>query len=161
MEFEVDVSGEDIFSSEYVICIAGNKDIIRGFKFDKKLTQTLRSRYGQGLYKYKKSNKQNSLFKIRIYTIVIYYLLKSIRDINEISLVICRDFYGKENDINANLKYLLESQLGLKIKSIIYNKLKDNSNAHKYAKLMRMDSKNIIRNYVQISLSDFEKYLKK
>ena len=109
MEFEIDVSGEDIFSSEYTICIAGNKDIIRGFKFDKKLTQTLRSRYGQGLYKYKKSDKQNSLFKVRVYSIVIYYLLKSIQDIREVSLVVCRDFDGKENDINANLKYLLKS----------------------------------------------------
>ena len=49
---------------------------------------------------------------------------------------------------------------GLKIE-INYTKFDKNSNADKYAYLMRKDSKNKMDTYVEISLEDIEKFLKK
>ena len=78
MEFEIDVSGKDILSKGYVICIANKNNIIKGFKFDEKLVNDLCSKFGQGFYRYKKSKKGKSMFKIRLYCVVIYFLFKSI-----------------------------------------------------------------------------------
>lgn len=161
MNFEIDVSGEDIFSSEYTICIADDNDIIKGFKFNKKLIQILRSRHGQGEYKYGISSKQKALFKVRVYCIIIFYLFKSIKNIRNISLTICRDFDGKENDIDANLKYLLGTKLGISIESIMHIKLKEDSKAHAYACLMRKDFKNQMKTYIDITIKDIEEFLKK
>ena len=33
MNLEIDVSGEDLLSKDYTICIADNNGIIKGFKF--------------------------------------------------------------------------------------------------------------------------------
>lgn len=72
MEFDIDVSGMDILSKDYTICIASKDgNLIKGFKFNKNLIMVLSSRYSRGLYKYKKSTKGNITFKIRIN----YYLL--------------------------------------------------------------------------------------
>jgi len=86
MEFDIDVSGKDILSKNYVICIA-SKDgkLIKGFKFNNKLVQIIASKYGQELYKYKKSVQGKVNLQIRIYSIVIYYLFKSIK-IKNVSL---------------------------------------------------------------------------
>ena len=160
MEFEIDVSGEDILDKDYTICVANKDGIIKGFKFDENLVKILKSRYGQEMYRYKKTKKQKATFKVRLYCVVIYYLFKSIKNLREISLTICRDFDGKSNDINFNLSHLLENKLGIIIENVRHEKLKDNSNAHSYAYLMRKDRKNKMNTYVKISLEEIEEFLK-
>ena len=162
MEFEIDVSGEDLLSKNYTICIADKNGIIRGFKFNEELIKILSSRYGQGLYKYKKSRKGKSDFKIRLYCIVIYYLFKSLKISREVSLNICRDFTGREDDIRKSLIYFLEDKLNLGLNDRIYFcKLTKDSNAHKYSFLMREDRKNKMRTYIKIKPEDFERWLRK
>lgn len=161
MEFDIDVSGEDLFSKDYTICIANHDGIIKGFKFNEKFIQVLRARHGQGQYRYKNSKKQKSLFKLRLYCIAIHYLFKSIKNLSTISLTICKDFDGKANDINFNLEHFLGNKLGILIESIHHEKLRNNSNAHKYAYLMRKDKKNKMNTYIKISLEEIEQFLKK
>jgi len=162
MEFEIDVSGEDLLSKDYTICIANKDSLIKGFKFNERLIKTLSSKYGQEIYRYKKSKKRRSLFKVRLYCIVIYYLFKSIRIESDLSLTICKDFDGKENDIKENLKFFLSKLLNLKLEDKIhFMKLNKDSNAHKYAFLMREDRKNKMDTYIKLELKDIEKWLKK
>ena len=115
------------------------------------------------MYKYTKSRKGKANFKVRLYCIVIYYLFKSLKLRDKISLTICRDFHGRENDIKENLKYFLIKKLNLKLKEedIKFDRLKESSNAHRYSYLMRKDSKNKMLTYVKIEIKDFEKWLKK
>ena len=121
----------------------------------------LNTRFGQGLYKYKKSQKGKALFKIRVYSVIIYYLLKSINIRDEISLDLCKDFDGREEEIKNNLKFLLGNVLKLKLNGIRFIKLERDSNAHTYAYLMRKDKNNKLKTYENISLDEIEKYLKK
>lgn len=161
-EFDIDVSGTDIFSRDYSIVIADNNDLVRGYKFDQSTIQVLRARQGEGKYRYGSSKQDKSLFRVRIYCIIIYYLFKDldIKDKNqEILLNICKDFQGHEKDINSYLTHLLKNKLGLNIK-IRYFKLGKESNADKYAYLMRKDKKNLIKGYVNINLKDIEILLK-
>ena len=160
MIFDIDVSGEDIFSKDYTICVANNDGIISGFKFDPKLIGDLNSKYGQGLYKYKKSKKGNALFKVRLYTIVIFKIIESLDAQKDYSFNICRDFYGKEEDIKNNLKFFFSEQLGISYE-ISFCRLGKDSQAHRYSYLMRKDSKNKMSTYIDIPISEFEKYLKK
>ena len=37
MDFEIDVSGEDLLNKNYTICIANKDSIIKGFKFSEEL----------------------------------------------------------------------------------------------------------------------------
>jgi len=157
--FEIDVSGEDVFDKDYTICIANKDGIIKGFKFDRKTTSDLLSKYDQEAYRYKKSKKNKSTLKIRLYSIIIYYLFKSLKMKEEIVLNICRDFYGRESDIKHNLKFFLEEKLNLKINHINFEKLDKNSNADRYAYLMRKDKKNKMKTYVNIKLKDIERWL--
>ena len=78
MEFDTDVSSNDLLSKNYTICIADKNSAIKGFKFDNKILSILVSRYGQGIYRYAKSKKGKGSFKIRLYCIIIYYLFKSL-----------------------------------------------------------------------------------
>ena len=160
MKFEIDVSGQDLLSKDYTICVANDDGIIKGYKFSSEIVKIIHAKFGQRMYKYSKSQKGTALLKIRIYSIVIYYIFKSIK-IKEINLKICRDFAGHENDIKSNINYFLRDKLKIKIKSMHFGKLNDKSNAHKYAYLMRKDSKNKIDGYVNIKLKDIEKFLKK
>ncbi|MBS3140520.1 hypothetical protein J4405_00070 [Candidatus Woesearchaeota archaeon] len=161
MIFEIDVSGEDILNKDYIIVIADKNNFIKGFKFDERLIRVLKSRLGEGKYRYNTSNSGKASFRIRLYCTIIYYLFKALNlNKKEIKLEICRDFYGHEQDINTNLKHFLMEILGLKIE-INYTKFDKNSNADKYAYLMRKDSKNKMDTYVEISLEDIEKFLKK
>ena len=162
MNFEIDVSGEDLLKKSYTICIANKDSIIKGFKFDENMVSILSSKHGQRLYKYPKSQKGKATFKIRIYSVIIYYLFKSLNLKEELNLTLCRDFEGRENDIRRNLKFFLEEKLGLKLNGRIYfSRLEKNSTAHQYAYLMRRDIKNKMQTYVKISLEDIEKWLKK
>lgn len=162
MKFEIDVSGEDLLNKDYTICVANNDGIIKGFKFSEKLIKDLNSKFGQKLYKYPKSKKGKSDLKVRIYCVVIYYLFKSLKLSGEISLTICRDFIGRENDIKKSLIYFLEKELGLRLNERIYfDKLPRESNAHHYSYLMRFDNKDKMKTYLELSLEDIERWLKK
>ncbi len=162
MEFDIDVSGEDILSKDFVICIANSNNLIKGYKFDSDIIKILNSRYGQGFYRYQKSKKGKSLFKVRLYSIIVYYLFKDININDHVSLHICRDFDGKETDIKVNFKYFLETLLGIKIDEKFYfGRLDVKSNAHRYASLMRMDTKNQLKTYVNITLEEIEKFILK
>ena len=163
MEFEIDVSGEDIFNRDYAICIADRNNIVRGYKFDEKTIQILRSRHGKGVYRYGLSHQEKAYLKIRIYSVIIYYLFKDILDKisnKEVNIKICKDFQGHEKDITSNLLYLLRDKLRLKI-SIRYSRLSDDSPAHKYALIMRQDKLDKMQGYVKINLEEIEKFLRK
>ncbi len=159
--FDIDVSGSDILSKDYTICVADKKDIIRGFKFEEEIINKLSSGFKAGKYKYKDSGKNKPVFKIRLYSIIIYYILKSLKLSGNVHLNLCRDFYGKDQDIKDNLKFFLEEKLGLSIgDEFHFDKLDPNSNADKYSFLMRHDHKNEFKNlYVKITLTDIEKWL--
>ena len=78
--FDIDVSGQDLLGKDYTICIADNNDIIKGFKISQEMVESLASRYRQGMYnKYNKSKKGKSSLKIRIYSVIVYYLFESIK----------------------------------------------------------------------------------
>lgn len=163
MEFDIDVSGEDLLSKNYTICIADKNDLIRGFKFTEKMIRVLNARHGEGRYRYGNSKLEKTYFKIRLYCVVVYYLFsditEEIRD-KELILNICKDFQGHEKDITSNLLYLLRDKLGFKV-LIRHAKLPTGSSADKYAFLMRFDRKNLMKCYVDISLEDIEKFLAK
>ncbi len=171
MEFEIDVSGKDLLSKDYTIVVAernnqSKNSIIFGYKFREEIIKVLRSRHGQGFYRYKLSKSHKSLFKIRLYNIAIYYIFKHIYQRNKnirekINLYLCRDFEGRENDIKSNINTLLKEKLNLNIESILFLKLQKGSNADKYAYLMRKDKKNLMKNhYITIKIEEFENFLK-
>ncbi|MBU2523301.1 MAG: hypothetical protein KKE23_03360 [Nanoarchaeota archaeon] len=164
MEFEIDVSGEDIFNEGYTIVIADKSNIVRGFKFHREMIQILRSRHGEGKYRYPPSKQGKALLRVRLYCIAVYRLFKALKEEGQLKnqeamLSICKDFQGHEKDINSNLIPLL-GKLGLKIKTK-YHKLPKDSPADKYAYLMRKDDKNKMNGYISLNVNDFEKYLKK
>ncbi len=91
----------------------------------------------------------------------LYYLFKSIQKPDFVSLTICRDFKGRENEINQNLKLFLTEKLKIKIGKPLFQKLSKSSYAHIYASMMRRDKKNLLNSYVDLSLKDIEEYLLK
>jgi hypothetical protein len=119
MKFEVDVSGNDMFNDVFTICLAqDNGEIILGFKFNKELITSLISNWKSNKYRYvyDKFETKRGILKVRIYSIVLYYLFKSIKSKPDfISLTLCRDFKGRENEIKQSLKHLIETDLGLKM----------------------------------------------
>lgn len=162
MEFDIDVSGQDLLSKDYTICVANQDGIIKGYKFSSEVVKIIHSKFGQGIYtKYSKSKKGMITLKVRLYSIMIYYIFKSLKLKEEIELNICRDFSGHEQDVKSNLNYFLKDKLKIKIKKIRFGKLKDSSNAHQYAYLMRKDNKNKLDTYIDIKLKNIEKFLKK
>jgi hypothetical protein len=160
MEFDIDVSGDDLLSKNYTICIANKDSIIRGFKFSPELVRIINSRYGQGAYRYGKSKKGRAQLKVRIYCVIIYHLFMSLSFKGSASLNICRDFDGKEHDIESNLRYFLGEKLGYVIERISFGKL-EGSNAHKYSYLMRKDEKNQLKTYVKTTIQDIEEFIKR
>ena len=164
MKFEVDVSGYDIFNDTYVICIAqDNGDIIKGFKFTKELVSSLISNWKANKYRYSYNlfETKRGIFKVRIYSIILYYLFKSIEKPDFLSLTLCRDFKGRNNEITQNLKYFLEELLKIKTGKPLFQKLASTSPAHIYASIMRRDNKNLLRTYIDIKLEDIEKFILK
>ncbi|MBI2628646.1 hypothetical protein HYW74_01020 [Candidatus Pacearchaeota archaeon] len=159
-----DVSGYDMFKDVYVICIARDDgEIIRGFKFDKELVNRIVNNWKSNKYRYEYNSfeTKRGIFKVRIYSIILYYLFKSIEKPDFLSLTICRDFKGRTNEITQSLKYFLETLLKIKMGRPLYQRLAPNSHAHIYANMMRRDNKNLLSTYVNISLEDIEKFLKK
>ena len=168
MKFEIDVSGYDLFKPKYIICIASKdkvdgKSIIKGFKFSEEIQRALVENWKANKYRYyyDEREKKSGLFKVRIYSIVLYYLFKSLNIKDKISLTICRDFSGRESTIDQNLKFLLEDIGGMKIGKPLHQRLPASSLAHWYALMMSRDSENHLDTYVDISLEDIEKFLKK
>ena len=169
MKFEIDVSGDDMFNNpRYTICIASKnkvdgKSIIKGFRISEETKEILMRKWKENKYRYfyDEREKKGGLFKVRIYCIIIYYLFKSLDIKEKISLTICRDFSGRERTINQTLKFLLEERGGMKMGKPLYQKLPSSSLAHRYALMMLRDSENRLDTYVDISLEDIEKFLKK
>lgn len=161
MDFEIDVSGEDIFDQNYTICVADKNGLIRGFKMLASYAQIICSKYGQGLYRYNKSKKGKATLKVRVYCVIIYYIFRALNITDKINLTICRDFNGKEQDIKDHLKYLLGEKLGLNINNLFFSKLPSDSNAHHYSYLMRKDDKNQMQTYIPITIKEIEEYLVK
>jgi len=164
MKFEVDVSGYDLFNDTYVICIAREDgEIIRGFKFTKALINSLVSNWKQNKYRYEYNSfeTKRGILKVRIYSIILYYLFKSIEKPDFLSLTICRDFKGRNNEIVQSLRYFLEGLLQIKMGKPLFQRLANSSHAHIYASMMRKDIKNQFRTYVDIGLQDIEKFLRK
>lgn len=163
MEFDIDVSGEDIFNRDYTIVVADKNGLVRGYKFDLKTLQILMAREGEGKYRYALSRQGRSLRRVRLYCIILHYIFREIVkkiDKKEIVLNVCKDFQGHEKDITSNLNYFLGDLLGLKI-TVRYGKLPDESPAHEYAYLMRKDKSNLMNGYVKITIEEMEKYLNK
>ena len=160
MDFDIDVSGEDLLSRDYTVCIANKDNVIKGFKITQEFISTINSKFGQDFYRYNKSKNGRALLKVRIYSIIIYHLFKSIKISSPIVLNVCRDFNGREDDVKSNLEYFLGKLLNLKIE-IKFGRLGHDSIAHKYAYLMRKDTKNQLKTYIKIELHEIEKFLKK
>ena len=131
---------------------------------------TILSRYGQGKYKYSKSNKGKADLKTRVYCAVIYLIFKELKkrhNLKEISLEICRDLSGREKNIKEMLEQLLgtkDSKRGLKLNlnSIFFTKLiKGKSLADEYAYLLRRDRINkFTQYYANIHAEEIENFLK-
>ncbi len=158
MKFEIDVCGADIFHDDYVICIANGDGIIKGFKFNKVLSDAIIQKWLRGKYKYKSNPKKQGIFKVRIYSIILYYLFSQISEDN-LELHICRDFSGRENDIKQNLYYLLEKIGKKRIKSLVFGKLPNDSDAHWYADMMNKDKYNKLPTYINLKLEEIEVFL--
>lgn len=165
MKFEVDVSGYDIFNEkDYTICISNNEGtgIIKGFKFNEGLINSLISNWKSNKYRYfyDTLETKRGIFKVRIYCIILHYLFNSIAPKPDfVSLTLCRDFKGRENQIKQSVKYLLDDKLNIKSGKPQFQKLPSTSLAHIYAGMMRGDKKNLFGCYVNISLGDIERYL--
>ena len=137
--------------------------MIKGWRIDKEIKKTLIINWKENKYRYKynKNEKKRGLFKVRIYCTILYYIFKSLKLSDKISLTICRDFPGRESTIAQNLKYLLEDMGGMKIGTPLYQKLPASSPAHWYARMMATDSENRLDTYINLTLEDIEKFLKK
>ena len=158
MKFEIDVCGSDIFHDDYVICIADGNGTVKGFKFDKRLSDEIVQKWIRGKYKYEHSAKKQGVFKVRLYSIVIYYLFKQIPNCKEVELYICTDFSGHENDIRLNLRYFLGKDK-IKINNFVHGTLPPDSDAHWYAYMMNKDKYNKLPTYVNITLEEIEPFL--
>jgi hypothetical protein len=163
MKFEIDVSGYDIFlEKDYTICIASTEGIIKGFKFNRELVNSLVTNWKANKYKkypYDALEKKRGIFKVRVYCIVLHYLFKSIIPKPDfVSLTPCRDFKGRENQVTQGCKFFLDI-LDIKSGMPQFQRLPNTSYAHIYAGMMRKDKKNLFSCYVNITLDEIEKYL--
>lgn len=153
MKFEIDVAGYDMFSDrDFTICIAKDDGtIVKGFKFNKGLIDSLILDWkaNKFRYKYDQGESKRGRLKVRIYSIIVYYLFKNLEKLDFLSLTLCRDFKGRENEINQNFKFLLENVLGVKIGKPQYQKLSPSSYAHVYSTMMRRDKRNIKENMIK------------
>ena len=166
MIFEIDVSGPDILEKDYTIVIAekNNASLLAGYKFSENIIQRIMKNFWQNCYRYNRSKKGKSNLRLRLYCIAIYYIFRELKKRiknQTISLEVCRDFAGKEDQIKQNLEHFLGKLLGLDIQ-IVFLKLPSDSVADTYAYLFRKYYRNQFSKYlVSIGLEDFELFLKK
>ncbi len=159
--FEIDVSGEDILSKDYVICVASlNGEIIKGFKMPDEYIERIGLNHSLGHYRYENSHKGKANLKLRLYCAIIYFLIREIHP-NKTLLILCRDFGGREADIKLSLHFLIEGKLGVRLEGIVFAQLEEDSWAHKYSYLMRKDYSNQMRTYIKISLKELEEFIRK
>ncbi|MBS3088011.1 hypothetical protein J4226_05445 [Candidatus Pacearchaeota archaeon] len=161
MKYEIDVSGYDLFQEGYTICVASDCGIVKGFKFKDNLIAEIQNKWSKGFYRYRPTKGQRGLLKVRIYCIIIHYLIKELNENKELDLIVCRDFPSHENNIKQNFYHFIEILQGKKIKSLKFEQLPNNSNAHGYAYLMSKDKYNHLGCYVNIKIEDIEPFLKK
>ena len=164
MKIEIDVSGSDIFQDNYSICISDGTGNIMGFKFDQGIIDKLKSNWQKEKYNKCPYCPNAGKFKVRIYRVILRYLIKELFKKNknknkEITVNYCRDFPSHENGITQSIKHRIENIHKRKLKRIYCARLPKNSDAHVYAYMMNKDKYNYLRCYVKISLKDIEQGL--
>ncbi|OIO64229.1 hypothetical protein COY28_02355 [Candidatus Woesearchaeota archaeon CG_4_10_14_0_2_um_filter_57_5] len=157
MRIEVDVSGEDILSVHYSICVADETGAIRGYKMSQDTAATLSRRHSQECYRYRNTLKGTANLRVRLYVIIAAKLINNLKH-GPIHLALCNDFDGRQSDIRSSLPDLLIEST---IQSINFTQLKKDSLAHQYAYLMRKDRQDHLQFYLPLSLDEIEKHLKK
>jgi hypothetical protein len=157
MKLQIDLSGCDLFIHNSVLGISDCNGLIRGFQINQKLIDDLQANWKAGKYFCRFSKRGLGFFKAMVYSSIICGLLDSIQ-VKEVELEICRDLRFHENNIKQRLNKLLRKKLGIKVNSIIFQCLKG-SDVDNYAYLMFKDNYNLLPTYVNLSLTDIEKYL--
>jgi len=158
MKIEIDVSGEDIFNHDYVICISDGIGNIMGFKFNVDLVNKLNKNWRDGKYNRFPWGSLGK-FKVRIYRVVLRYLLRSLFKKNkdkEVTVQFCRDFPSHEKGIAQSIQHRVVNIHKRDLKRIFCEKLPKNSDAHGYAFIMHKDKYNYLNCYTKISLKDIE-----
>lgn len=117
--YEIDVIGEDIFSKGYgfIILFKRKKNSQAfGYRFSSDIQSEIKKFVHEGKYKI----PYNRHFKIRVYTSIIYFIIKEIFKIYcpsniNFKLYICRDFASHEKAIIERLKEKIVGDLFEKI----------------------------------------------
>jgi len=158
MNFKIDMSGCDVLKKDSVIALSDSKGLIRGFQINQEIIDNLLNNWKARKYFCRCSKRGFGFFKAMIYSSVLCCLLESIGKPKEVELEICRDLRFHENNIRQRLNKLLRKKLGIKVNSIIFKNLKG-SDVDNYAYLMFRDNYNLLPTYVNLSLTDIEKFL--
>ena len=163
MDFEIDMSGCDIFENGCVhgsvIGISNYNGMIRGFQLNDELVNDLKKNWKAGKYFCKSSKRQGGFFKAMVYSAIICGLFESIENPGSINITICRDFRYHENNIEQRLKKLLRKKLNIQVNSIKSCTLPGGCDIDNYVYLMYKDTYNLLSTYVNLSLTDIEKFL--
>lgn len=162
MKIEIDVSGADLFHENYSICVSDGIGNVRGFKFTQELIKELNENWKKEKYNKCSYSPNSGKFKVRIYRVVLRYLIKELFSKNRDKKVIvqfCRDFPSHESGISQSIKHRIINIHKRELQKISCKKLSKNSDAHQYAKMMYNDKYNYLGCYVKINLEDIEKGL--
>ena len=159
VKIEIDVSGADIFHEDYSICVSDGTGNITGFKFDNDMIHNLKTSWQGGKYNKCPYGPNAGKFKVRIYRVILRYLIKELFKKNEDREIIvnyCRDFPSHENGITQSVRHRIENIHKRNLKRIYCSRLPKGSDAHRYAYLMNKDKYNYLKCYVKISLKNIE-----
>lgn len=159
MKIEIDVSGNDVFHENYSICVSDVVGNIIGFKFPQDLIDKLKENWKNGKYNKCPYSLNQGKFKVRIYRVVLRYLLKELFKRNkdkDIVVQFCRDFPSHEKGISQSLSHRIINIHKRNLKRIYCFKLPKDSDAHLYAKMMYNDRYNYLTCYAKINLKYIE-----
>jgi len=159
MKIEIDVSGADIFREDYSICMSDGIGNISGFKFNVEIINELKTNWKNGKYDKCPYGPNSGKFKVRIYRVVLRYLIKELFEKNEdkeVTVNYCRDFPSHENGIAQAVKHRVVEVHKRDLIKIYCSRLPKDSDAHRYAYIMNKDKYNYLKCYVKISLKDIE-----
>lgn len=163
MHLEIDVSGHDIFSENYAICLSAGDGRVKGFKFDGELIRELKKNWKNGKYdKYPYQQQNQGAFKTRIYCVIGKLLLGELfNGFNDkvVGVHFCGDFPGHEDTIKASLNHCITHIHKKQTSKVHCARLPSGSDAHRYAKMMHQDIYRHLGIYVNISLGQIEPYL--